>query len=201
MSGMRVANSVAYQWSTRWDRGKMRRRPLVQSTFYPPAAFAGYQAILPHGMESLQAVVPRAHAELLFNEILRRSQEQEFTPLWCVIKQHRPDPFLLSYQLDGFSLETYYQVTPQRVHALHTMLRELMDLVIAAGGRFYLAKDNLLTHALYCRSMGDARVEAFLQLKRRYDPDMLLQSNQFRRVFQEHSQIAKSEKVGVASTV
>ncbi|MGZ6388051.1 MAG: FAD-binding oxidoreductase [Ktedonobacterales bacterium] len=173
-SGVRIANDMAYRWNTWWDRGKVHRRPLFQSTFYSPAAFAGYQAILPDGIESLQAVVPRAHAEALFKEILRRSQERKFTPLWCVIKQHRPDPFLLSYQVDGFSLETYYQVVPQRIHALQTMLRELMDLVIAAGGRFYLAKDSLLTHALYCQSMGEASVEAFLQLKRRYDPDMLL---------------------------
>jgi decaprenylphospho-beta-D-ribofuranose 2-oxidase len=184
-TGMRAANGMTYRWSTWWDKGKTRRRPLFQSIFYPPAAFTGYQAILPHGMESLQAVVPRAHAEALFKEILRRSHEHKLTPLWCVIKQHRPDPFLLSYQVDGFSLETYYQVVPQTLHALQKMLRELMDLVIAAGGRFYLAKDSLLTHALYCRSMGDARVEAFLQLKRRYDPDMLLQSNLFRRIFQE----------------
>lgn len=183
-SGMRMANNMTYRWSTWWDRGKMRR-PLFQSIFYPPAAFTGYQAILPHGIESLQAVVPRAQAQPLFKEILRRSQQQRFIPLWCVIKQHRPDPFLLSYQVDGFSLETYYQVVPQTLHALQKMLRELMDLVIAAGGRFYLAKDGLLTHALYRRSMGDVRVEAFLQLKRRYDPDMLLQSNLFRRIFQE----------------
>jgi len=105
-------------------------------------------------------------------------------PLWCVIKQHRPDPFLLSYQVDGFSMETYHRVVPQTVRALQKMLLELMDLVVAAGGRFYLAKDGLLTSALYRQSVGDAAVEAFLQLKRRYDPEMLLQSNLFRRVFQ-----------------
>jgi hypothetical protein len=32
--------------------------------------------------------------------------------------------------------------------------------------------------------MGDATVDAFLQLKRRYDPDLLLQSDLFHRVFQ-----------------
>jgi decaprenylphospho-beta-D-ribofuranose 2-oxidase len=183
-SGTRMANSAMYAWSARSDRGKTRRRPIFQSSFFPRAAFAGYKAILPHGIESLQAFVPRPHAEALFKEILRRSQERGFPPLWCVIKQHRPDPFLLSYQVDGFSLEAYYQVVPGTVEALQEMLRELMDLVIVAGGRFYLAKDGLLTHALYRRSIGNAAVEAFLRLKRRYDPDMLLQSNLFRRVFQ-----------------
>ena len=183
-SGMRMANSAMYRWSAQWDRGKLRRKSLFQSAFFPLAAFAGYRAILPHGIESLHAFVPRAHAEALFKEILRCSRERGFTPLWCVIKQHRPDPFLLSYQVDGFSLETYYQVIPQTVRALQEMLRELMNLVIAAGGRFYLAKDGLLTPDRYRASVGDATVDAFLQLKRLYDPEMLLQSNLFHRVFQ-----------------
>jgi FAD/FMN-containing dehydrogenase len=183
-SGMRMANSVMYRWSARWDRGKLRRKSLFQSAFFPPAAFAGYRAILPHGIESLHAFVPRAHAEALFKEILRCSRERGFAPLWCVIKQHRPDPFLLSYQVDGFSLETYYQVVPQTVLTLQEMLRELMDRVIAVGGRFYLAKDGLLTPDRYRTSVGDATVDAFLQLKRHYDPEMLLQSNLFHRVFQ-----------------
>lgn len=183
-SGIRAANRLAYEWSRRWSRGKPQRRPLLESAFFPLAAFAGYRAILPHGIESLQAFVPRPHAEALFAEILRRSQASGFAPLWSVIKEHRPDPFLLSYQLDGFSLETYYQIVPQTLPMLQKMLRELMDLVIAAGGRFYLAKDGLLTPTLYRASMGDATVDAFLQLKRRYDPELLLQSDLFHRVFQ-----------------
>ena len=115
---------------------------------------------------------------------MRRSQEKEFMPLWCIIKQHREDPFLLSYQVDGFSLEVNYYIVPQTVQKLYMMLRELMDIVIEAGGRFYLAKDSLLTNSLYRRSVGDAAVEEFLLLKKRYDPEMLFQSNLFRRLFQ-----------------
>lgn len=182
-SGTRIVNSAAYQWS-KWQDGKIiRQRSLFDSTFYDPAMFAGYRALLPQGTETFQAFVPHDYAEVLFKEIMLRSQANGFMPLWCVIKQHRRDPFLLSYQVDGFSLELNYQVVPQTVHRLHLMLRELMDPVIAAGGKFYLAKDSLLTNALYRSSMGNARVGAFLQLKQRYDPDMLFQSNLFRRVF------------------
>ena len=183
--GMRVANRATYEWNKWWSGGKIRRGPLFQSSFFPAVAFAGYQAILPHGMQSLHAFVPSPHAEVIFKEILSRSRRQNFIPLWCVIKQQRPDPFLLSYQVEGFSLETYYRVIPQQLQTLQKMLLELMDLVIEVGGRFYLAKDGLLTHTLYRRSIGDAPVDDFLRLKRQYDPEMLLQSNLFRRVFQE----------------
>jgi decaprenylphospho-beta-D-ribofuranose 2-oxidase len=183
-SGVRVANSMSYWWGTWRDREVIRQRSLFHYTYYPPAAFTGYRTLLPQGTETFQAFVPHSQAELLFKEIVRRSQENDFMPLWCVIKQHRRDPFLLSYQVDGFSLEVNYQIVPQTIHRLHKMLRALMDLVVAAGGRFYLAKDSLLTHSLYRRSVGDAAVEAFLHLKQLYDPEMLFQSNLFRRVFQ-----------------
>src|SRR5260370_35555823 len=115
---------------------------------------------------------------------MTRTQEKEFMPLWCIIKQHRKDPFLLSYQVDGFSLEVNYYIVPQTVQKLYKMLRELMNIVIEAGGRFYLAKDSLLTNSLYRRSVGDATVEEFLLLKKQYAPEMLFQSNLFRRLFQ-----------------
>ena len=67
-----------------------------------------------------------------------------------------------------------------------------MNIVIAAGGRFYLAKDSLLTNSLYRRSVGDAAVEAFLHLKQQYDPETLFQSNLFRRVFQPSQQQMES---------
>ena len=183
-SGMRIANSVMYWSSKCWNRKVIRQRSLFHCTYYPTAAFTGYRTLLPQGTETFQAFVPRSQAEVLFKEIMRRSQENHFMPLWCIIKQHREDPFLLSYQVDGFSLEVNYHIVPQTVQRLRKMLRELMELVIVAGGRFYLAKDSLLTNTLYRRSIGDAAVEAFLHLKQQYDPEMLFQSNLFRRVFQ-----------------
>ncbi|WP_307811750.1 FAD-binding oxidoreductase [Ktedonobacter robiniae] len=181
---VRTANGVMYKWSKCWGRKVIRQRSLFRSTYYPPAVFTTYRALLPQGTETFQAFVPSALAERLFNEIIRRSQENNFIPLWCIMKRHRQDPFLLSYQVDGFSLEVNYQVDPRTAQQLRKMLLELMDLVIAAGGRFYLAKDSLLTDIPYRRSVGDTAVETFLHLKQMYDPEMLFQSDLFHRVFQ-----------------
>ncbi len=183
-SCVHTGNSIAYQWSKWWDRKVIQQRSLFHAIYYSPAAFTGYRTLFPHGTETFQAFVPYCHAENLFKEIMRRSQENHFMPLWCIIKQHRQDHFLLSYQVDGFSLEVNYQIMPRTAQRLHKMLRELMDLVIAAGGRFYLAKDSLLTSTLYRQCMGDAAVDTFLHLKQAYDPELLFQSNLFRRVFQ-----------------
>jgi decaprenylphospho-beta-D-ribofuranose 2-oxidase len=183
-SGVHTANNMMYWWSKWRSRKVMRQRSLFQSTYYPPTVLMGYRALFPRGTETFQAFVPASQAEELFKEIMRRSQENHFMPLWCIIKQHRRDPFLLSYQVDGFSLEVNYQIVSRTAPKLRKMLQELMDLVIVAGGRFYLAKDSLLTSTLYRQSVGDATVEVFLQLKQLYDPEMLFQSNLFRRVFQ-----------------
>jgi decaprenylphospho-beta-D-ribofuranose 2-oxidase len=180
--GVHAANGLGYWWSKRQDREAIRHRSLFDFTFYPPAIFAGYQAALPQGTETFQAFVPRDQVEGVFTEIMRRSQRSHHTPLWCVIKRHRRDPFLLSYQVDGFSLELNYRVVPRTQHMLRKMLWEATHLAIEAGGRFYLAKDSLLTSALYRQSLGDAAVDAFLHLKRLYDPEMLFQSDLFRRV-------------------
>jgi decaprenylphospho-beta-D-ribofuranose 2-oxidase len=179
-----AANGLGYWWSRRLDTGAIQHRSLFDFTFYPPAIFAGYQAALPLGTETFQAFVPRDQVEGVFTEIMRRSQRSHHTPLWCVIKRHRRDPFLLSYQVDGFSLELNYRVVPRTQHILRKMLWEATRLVIEAGGRFYLAKDSLLTDALYRQSLGDAAVDAFLYLKHLYDPEMLFQSDLFRRVLQ-----------------
>ena len=105
-------------------------------------------------------------------------------PVWCIIKQHQCDPFLLSYQVAGSSLELNYQRTDRAAGKLEQVLRHMIATVIEAGGRFYLAKDHFMTNDQYCRSVGNEAVEAFLGFKRRYDPEMLLQSDLFRRVFQ-----------------
>jgi decaprenylphospho-beta-D-ribofuranose 2-oxidase len=179
-----MANSVAYWWSSHRDNEVIQRQSLFQSTFYSPAAYAGFRKFLPRGIETFQAFVPRSHAEEIFREIIRRSQAGHFMPLWCVIKRHRRDPFLLSYQVDGYSLELNYALVPETIDGLRKVLRELIDLVISAGGRFYLAKDSLLTCALYRRSVGDRAVNAFLDLKQQLDPEMLFQSDLYRRVLQ-----------------
>jgi FAD/FMN-containing dehydrogenase len=139
--------------------------------------------MFPEGVETFQAFIPRQYAQETFEQILSYSQQQGCAPLWCVVKQHRSDPFLLSYQVDGYSLELNFQRSGQSMKTLKRVLQDLITVVIKAHGRFYLAKDGLLTQAQYRRSVGDEVVDTFLQLKQRYDPDMLLQSDLFRRLF------------------
>jgi len=159
-------------------------RGLVPYTYWPWVFFTGYQAMFPQGIETFQAFVPQQAASSTFRELLSYSQQQHCLPLWCVIKKHRRDPFLLSYQVDGFSLELNYAVGIQPAQHLQQVLQHMIAMAISAGGRFYLAKDHFLTPAQYRQSMGEQVVETFLQLKQQLDPEMRLRSDLFRRLFQ-----------------
>lgn len=181
---VQIVNRANY-WRVNWSRKTAgQRRDLFAYTYWPAAAFAGARALFREGVETFQAFVPRQHSKEVFEQMLRDTQQHGCPPIWCVIKQHRRDPFLLSYQVDGFSLELNYPRTDQTARTLEPVLQQMLATVIEAGGRFYLAKDRLLTHAQYRQSVGDEAVDTFLRLKQRYDPDGLLQSDLFRRVFQ-----------------
>jgi decaprenylphospho-beta-D-ribofuranose 2-oxidase len=182
LPGVQMANRVIYGWG-QWGHKIAPRRALFPFTFWPAAAFAGYHALLPQGVETFQAFVPGGYAREIFERLLRYSQEQDCLPIWCIIKRHRRDPFLLSYQVDGFSLELNYPRTYQSVQRLKQALQRMIAMVIEVGGKFYLAKDHFLTQAQYRQSVGDEAFDTFLALKQRYDPGMLLQSDLFRRIF------------------
>ena len=181
--GVQLANRANYYLGRLDFATAVKQVALVPYTYWPPVAFAGYHAMFTEGVETFQAFLPAECAPEVFKQALRYSQTQAIMPLWCIIKRHRSDPFLLSYQVDGFSLELNYQRTAQNAPALKRTLETMIAAVVEAGGKFYLAKDHFLTHAQYRRSMGDEAVDAFLNLKQRFDPETRLQSDLFRRVF------------------
>jgi len=184
LPGVQMANRLNDWWGRRPRAQQEHLRGFVPYTFWPSAAFSGYHAMFPQGVETFQAFVPKPAAPYIFKEVLHYSQRNDCIPLWCIIKQHRHDQFLLSYQLDGFSLELNYARTPQTAKQLQQVLQHMIATVIEAGGKFYLAKDHFLTAAQYRQSIGEQSLEKFMQLKRQFDPENRLQSDLYRRLFQ-----------------
>jgi len=181
---VRLATRVNYWWGKHSRKTQGQQRGIFPYTYWSSAAFAAYHAMFSTGVETFQAYVPRENATEIFEQVLRYSQQQDCIPLWCIIKQHKRDSYLLSYQVDGFSLEMNYQRTHQGAHKLEQVLQHMIATVIEAGGKFYLAKDHFMTPAQYRQSVGDEAVETFLKMKQRYDPETLLQSDLYRRLFQ-----------------
>jgi FAD/FMN-containing dehydrogenase len=136
-------------------------------------------------MIQYQSFLPAATAEEGYEEILRRCQRNGHVSYLGVFKRHRPDPFWLTHALDGWSLALDFPVTGANRASLWKHCAELTEIVISAGGRFYFAKDSVIGYRDLARSLPEERREAFRRLKQELDPDCLLQTNLYRRVFQD----------------
>jgi FAD/FMN-containing dehydrogenase len=102
-------------------------------------------------------------------------------PYLVVLKRHRPDAFLMSHALDGYSLAMDFPV-PSRRERLWDFSHRLTDLVLSRGGKFYFAKDSVLRPKDLQRMYGEETLATFRALKARLDPQGLLVSDLARRV-------------------
>ncbi len=158
-------------------------KPHAQFHFFHDYMPNWKRAWLPGGLRQFQVFVPTEQAPSAFRDLLLIAQKAGIAPYLCVFKQHREDPFLLQYQVNGFSLSMDFHTTAQNRQQIQAMLLHMRERVLAASGRWYLAKDDLLDAQTYRTTVGVDRYDAFLALKNHYDADRVLQSNLFRRVF------------------
>lgn len=137
----------------------------------------------PGGLIQYQPFIPQENALETFNEIFRLCQKRGFPNFLSVMKRHRPDPFLMSYCLDGYSMAMDFRITKRHRERIVALTKELDEIVLAANGRFYFAKDSTLRPQIITASLGQERIDRFRTLKQRCDPDNLLQTNLWRRLF------------------
>lgn len=135
------------------------------------------------GMIQHQSFLPKETAEAAWHEMLALSLKRGMPSYLGVTKRHRPDRFLLSHAVDGFSLALDFKVTNGNRAELSQMLQDFDRIVLEAGGRFYFAKNSETTPESTMRFLGEKTVAEFKKLKKRCDPDGLLESDLYRRVF------------------
>jgi decaprenylphospho-beta-D-ribofuranose 2-oxidase len=135
------------------------------------------------GLIQYQSFLPKETAKDAWLEILTMSLKRGLPSYLGVTKRHRPDDFLISHSVDGFSLAMDFKVTRSNRSKLAAMLQEFDQIVLGAGGRFYFAKNSETTPETARRFLGDETVERFRALKKRTDPDNILGSDLYRRVF------------------
>jgi len=133
------------------------------------------------GLIQYQSFLPKETALQTWTEILAISKKRGLPSYLGVTKRHRPDKFLLTHAVDGFSLALDFKV--RRREELSRMLQEFDRIVLEAGGRFYFAKNSETSAETTCAFLGEETVEKFKKLKKRCDPNGLLESDLYRRVF------------------
>lgn len=137
----------------------------------------------PGGLIQYQSFVPRKHGVRVFTEQLRLCQRRGIVPFLGVTKKHKPDDFLISHGVDGYSLALDFPVAPSSRKALWRLTHELDEIALAAGGRFYFAKDHTMRAGTPARYLPEENLAAFHRLKNACDPEGLLSTNLYRRVF------------------
>ncbi len=128
------------------------------------------------GLIQHQSFVPTADAERVFSHQLELCRRRGMPSYLGVLKRHRPDDFLLSHAVDGFSLALDFKVVESRRSELWQLVRELAEPVVAAAGRFYAAKDAALPGELYRATFTGGELDRFAELRRRLDPERVLSS-------------------------
>ncbi|MEO2237203.1 MAG: hypothetical protein ABGW95_03020, partial [Candidatus Poseidoniia archaeon] len=138
-----------------------------------------------NGLIQYQSFLPDETAHDAYTEILARCQKRGMVSYLGVFKRHRPDPFWMTHSNDGWSLALDFKVTPANRTELWALCDELTEIVLAAGGKFYFAKDLVIGHQAMLSMFPTKKREAFLAMKRELDPEELLQTNLWRRIFTE----------------
>jgi len=134
------------------------------------------------GLIQYQPFVPAAAAHDVYTELLELCQKRGFVSYLGVLKRHKPDPFWLTHALDGWSFALDFKVTPGNRERLWKHCHEMTEIVLAAGGKFYFAKDLVLRPEDAARFYPEGRLDQFRALKRELDPEGLLTSDTWRRI-------------------
>ena len=182
--GWQLINSVRYYSGTFRD-GHSFTQSLPQFNFLLDYVPHWRRAFLPDGFIQYQCFIPAENSASTFRTVLRRCRERGLSAHLGVLKRHRADDFLVSCNLDGFSLALDFRVSARNRTRLAELVAELDGIVLQAGGRFYFAKDSTLRPEAVQAFLGQATLAKLVELKRRCDPEGLLQSNLSRRLLPE----------------
>jgi FAD/FMN-containing dehydrogenase len=180
-AGMRFINAAKY-WSTKVSPKKAMRQAHAAFAFlldYVPNWKKSYGK---EGLIQYQSFIPRETAEKAFHEQLELAQRSSLVPYLAVFKRHRPDGFLMTHAVDGFSLALDFKVTRKNRARLWKLTESLNAIVLKHGGRFYMAKDATLTPHAFRQYLGEASLQKFFDLKQRFDPESILETGLSKRL-------------------
>lgn len=180
--GMRMINAAKFLASRTLGNGRPHPDSLVGFSFLLDYVLNWRNAYQPGGFIQYQSFVPKEHARRVFAEQFRLAQEARLEPFLAVMKRHRPDRFLFSHAVDGYSLALDFKHTEKRHDELWRLCHRMNDLVLAAGGRFYFAKDSTLRTTDVSSYLGEATLERYRARKSEWDPEGLLTSALAQRV-------------------
>lgn len=161
--------------------GMMRSKGEIESYngfFYPLDILSNWNRGYGRpGFIQYQFVLPLAAGPAALRGLMDRIFSSDQLPFLNVLKRMGPaNEAPLSFPLDGYTFAIDFPVRP----GLRELCGELDERVIDAGGRVYLGKDSYLSAASFRRMY--PRVDEWLAVKAKWDPDGMFTSDQGRRL-------------------
>lgn len=171
---VKAFNELWFRKAPRTRRGELTH---LAGFFHPLDGVAGWNRFYGRsGLVQYQFVVPTGAEEAL-TEAVRTIADAGHASFLAVLKRFGPgNPGLLSFPQEGWTLALDLPAEP----GLAPLLDRLDALVLAAGGRIYLAKDARARPETLRRMY--PRLEEFREVRRRVDPDRVFDSDLARRL-------------------
>ncbi|GGI30696.1 oxidoreductase [Bradyrhizobium guangdongense] len=148
--------------------------------FFPLDSIADWNRIYGRrGFLQHQCVIPEVRAREVLGEILERASTRGDASFLAVLKKLGHGDGLLSFPLPGYTLALDFPVKGD----ILKFLDEIDRLVVAAGGRLYLAKDARQSRATF--EAGYPALARFNAIRKALDPAKNIRSKLSQRLFDE----------------
>lgn len=148
--------------------------------FFPLDAIADWNRIYgKRGFLQHQCVIPERNARAVLGEILDRVARRGDASFLAVLKKLGQGDGILSFPLPGYTLALDFPVKGDILN----FLDEIDRLVVAAGGRLYLAKDARQSRATF--EAGYPALSRFNAIRKSLDPKGNIRSKLSQRLFDE----------------
>jgi decaprenylphospho-beta-D-ribofuranose 2-oxidase len=143
----------------------------ADSYFFPLDSVGAWNRIYGRrGFVQHQCVIPTAAAPAVLAEMLSRIAIRGDASFLTVLKKLGPSNGTLSFPLPGYTLALDFPLTP----GVLGFLDDLDRIVVAAGGRLYLAKDARQSCATF--EAGYPGLRRFREMRRLIDPSSRIRS-------------------------
>ncbi len=175
---VRAFNELYYRMGTR--RAGAPHLISIFPYFFPLDSVSAWNRIYGRrGFLQHQCVIPQARARDVLGDILARIASRGDASFLAVLKKLGEGDGMMSFPLPGYTLALDFPMTG----GILPFLDEIDLLVVAAGGRLYLAKDARQSRATF--EAGYPALQRFNDIRTSLDPSRRIRSKLSQRLFDE----------------